>query len=55
VQVAGGDPRRDRLGELGGELVHVGEPVGHRHRDLLARGALSDAGADLLGERELAA
>ena len=55
VQVGAGDPLRDGLGELRGDLVHVGEPVGHRHRDLLAGRALGDAGADLLGERELAA
>ena len=55
VQVAGGDPLRDRLGELRCDLVHVGEPVGHRHRDLLAGRPLGDAGADLLGEGELAA
>ena len=55
VQVGAGDPLGDRLGELRGELVHVGEPVGHRHRDLLAGRAFGDAGADRLGERELAA
>ena len=55
VQVGAGDPLRDRLGELRGDLVHVGEPVGHRHRDLLAGRALGDAGADLVRERELAA
>ena len=55
VQVAGGDPLGDRLGELRGELVHVGELVGHRHRDLLAGRALGDTGADLLWQGELAA
>ena len=55
VQVGAGDPLRDGLGELRGDLVHVGEPVGHRHRDLLAGRALGDAGADRIGERELAA
>ena len=30
VQVGAGDPLRDRLGELRGDLVHVGEAVGHR-------------------------
>ena len=55
VQVGAGDPLRDRLGELRGDLVHVGEAVGHRHRDLLAGRALGDAGADRIGERELAA
>ena len=47
VQVAAGDPLRDGLGELRGDLVHVGEAVGHRDRDLLAGRALGDAGADL--------
>ena len=47
VQVAGGDPLGDRLGELRGDLVHVGELVGHRDRDLLAGGSFGDAGADL--------
>ena len=55
VQVGAGDPLRDGLGELRGDLVHVGEPVGHRHRDLLAGRALGDAGADRIRERELAA
>ena len=32
VQVAAGDPLGDRLGELGRDLVHVGEAVGHRDR-----------------------
>ena len=39
----------------GANLVHLGEPVGHRDGQLLASGALGDAGADLVGERELAA
>jgi hypothetical protein len=55
VQVTGGDPLGDGLGELRGELVHVGELVGHGHRDLLAGGRLGHAGANLLGERELTA
>jgi hypothetical protein len=55
VQVGGGDPLRDGLGELRCDLVHVGEAVGHRHGDLLAGRALGDAGADRIGERELAA
>ena len=45
----------DRLGEVGGDLVHVGEAVCHRDRELLAGGALGDAFADRLGEGELAA
>jgi len=44
-------PLGDRLGEPRGDL----EPVGNRHRDLLAGGPLGDADADLLGEGELAA
>ena len=55
VQVAGGDPLGDRLGELRGGLVHVGKLVGHRDRDLLARGSFGDTGADLLWQGELAA
>ena len=39
----------------GRDLVHVGEAVGHRDRQLLAGGPLGDAFADLLGEGELAA
>ena len=54
VQVGAGDPLRDRFGELWCDLVHVGEAVGHRHGDLLAGWALGDAGADRIGERELA-
>ena len=53
VELAGGDPSRDRLGQLGGDLVHGGELVGHRDRQLVAGGALGDAGSDLLGQREL--
>ena len=34
--------------------MHVGQLVGHRHRDLLAARPLGDAPANLLGERELA-
>ena len=55
VQVAGGDPLRDRLGELRCDLVHVGELVGHRHRDLVAGRPLGDTSADLLWQGELAA
>jgi hypothetical protein len=55
VQVGAGDPFCDGLGELRCELVHVGESVGHRHRELLAGRALGDTGADRIGERELAA
>ena len=39
----------------GRDRVHVGEAVGHRDRQLLAGGPLGDAGADLVGERQLAA
>ena len=55
VQVGAGDPPGDRLGELGRDLVHVGEAVCHRDRQLLAARALGDACADRLGEGELAA
>jgi len=51
VQVGAGDPLRDRLGELRGDLVHVREPVGHRRRELLADGPLGHADADLLWQR----
>ena len=34
VQVAGRDPLGDGLGELGRDVVHVGEPVGQRDREL---------------------
>jgi len=55
VQVGAGDALGDRLGEVGGDLVHVGEAVCHGDRELLAGGALGDAFADRLGEGELAA
>ena len=55
VQVGAGDPGGDRLGQPGGDLVHVGQPAGHRDRDLLAGGTLGDALADRVRERELAA
>jgi hypothetical protein len=42
-------------GELRGELVHVGELVRHRRRDLLAARPLGDAGANRLGQGQLAA
>jgi len=55
VQVGGGDAPGDRVGELGRDLVHVGEPVGHRDRQLRTGGAFGDAVADRVGEGELAA
>jgi hypothetical protein len=55
VQVAGGDALGDGLGELGGDVVHVGQAVGHGHRQLAAGGAFGDAAADRLGKGELAA
>ena len=55
VQVGGGDALGDRRGELRRDVVHVGQAVGHGHRQLAAGGAFGDAGADRLGERELAA
>ena len=50
VQVGAGDPLGDCLGEVGCELVHVGESVGHRDRELLAGGPFGDAFADRRGE-----
>ena len=55
VQVGAGDALGDRLGEVRGDLVHVGEAVCHRDRELVAGRALGDAFADRLGEGELAA
>ena len=55
VQVGAGDAFGDGVGELGCEVVHVGEAVCHRDRELLAGGAFGDAFADLFGEGELAA
>jgi hypothetical protein len=55
VQVGAGDAFGDGFGELGRDLVHVGEAVGHRHRQLVAGGAFGDTLADLFGEGELAA
>jgi hypothetical protein len=55
VQVRAGDARGDGASELGGELVHVGQPVGHRHRQLRVTGPLGDTRADGVGEGELAA
>ena len=55
VQVGAGDSLGDGLGELGRDVVHVGEAVGHRDRQLRSGGALGDAFADRFGEGELAA
>ena len=55
VQVGAGDAVGDCLGEVGGDLVHVGEAVGHRDGELVAGGPFGDALADRVGERELAA
>ena len=55
VQVAAADPLGDRLGEVGCDLVHVGETVCHRDRQLLADRSLGDALADRLGEGQLTA
>ena len=55
VQVGGGDALGDSLGEVGCDVVHVGEAVCDRDRELLAGGAFGDAFADRLGEGELAA
>jgi hypothetical protein len=46
VEIAGADAFRDGLGELRCDLVHVGEPVGHRHRDLPASRPLGDVDTD---------
>ena len=46
VQVGAGDALGDGLGEVGCDVVHVGEAVCHRDRELLAGGALGDAFAD---------
>ena len=46
---------RHRLGQLRRDLVHARELVGDRRRQLLAGGALGDAGADLLGQGQLSA
>ena len=48
VQFAGRDPLGDGLGELGGDVVHVGQPVGERDGELAFGGAFGDAGADRL-------
>ena len=55
VQVGAGDSLGDGLGQLGRDVVHVGEAVGHRDRQLRSGGALGDAFADRFGEGELAA
>jgi hypothetical protein len=55
VQVAGRDPLGDGIGERGGDVVHVGQAVGERDRELAFAGALRHARADRLGKRELAA
>ena len=55
VQLAGGHARGDGLGELGGDVVHVGQAVRHAHRQLVAGGPLGDPLADRVGEGELAA
>jgi hypothetical protein len=55
VQLAGRDPARHCLGQLRGDVVHVGETVGERGGDLALGRALGDARPDRLRERELAA
>jgi len=55
VQVAAGDPLCDRLGERGCDLVHVGQTVGQRDRELAFAGPFGDARADRFGQGELAA
>jgi hypothetical protein len=55
VQVGASDALGDGLGEVGRDLVRVGEAVCHRDRELVAAGPLGDSFADRLGEGELAA
>jgi hypothetical protein len=55
VEIRGGDALRDGLGELGGNVVHVGQAVGECDRELAFARALGDARADRLREGELAA
>ena len=55
VELGAGDPLRHRLGQLRRDLVHVGELVGHRRRQLVGDWALGHAGADPVGQGELAA
>ena len=54
VQVGGGDALGDGERELGRDLVHVGELVGHGDRQLVAAGAFGHAAADRVGQSELA-
>ena len=55
VQLRAGDAGRDRGGEAGCDLVHVGEAVGERGRQLVPGGAFGHPGADGFGQRQLAA
>ena len=55
VQVGAGDSLGDGLGQRGRDVVHVGEAVGHRDRQLRSGGVFGDAFADRFGEGELAA
>ena len=54
VQVSGRDALGDGERELGRDLVHVGELVGHGDRQLVAARAFGHAAADPLGQSELA-
>jgi len=54
VELGGGDALGDGLGELGGDLVHVGQAVGECHRELAFARAFGHARADRFGQRELA-
>jgi hypothetical protein len=55
MQLRAGNARRDRHRQRGRDLVHVGQAVGERYRDLRSGGALGHARADRLGQRQLAA
>src|SRR5262245_3089173 len=55
VQLGARYPLGHGLRELGCELVHVGQAVGHRDRELVLGRALGHARAHLVGEGELAA
>ena len=55
VQLARADAGGDGLGELGRDVVHVGQAMRHPHRELVAGGPLGDPLADRVGEGELAA
>jgi len=55
VQLRAGDALGDGGGELRGDVVHVGEPVCERDRQLALDGPFGDACADRLRQGELTA